>query len=90
MIPRQNNCANTVGIKCLSNHTPHLNDLDKLPVLADNNSNEPNPTNIVVEDMDTDGTLVDISTVDKVSRDKSTLTFQRIFRGRALELQLIF
>ena len=54
-----------------------INDLaDKLPVLADNNSNEPNPTNIV-EDMDTDGTLVDILTVDKVSRDKSTLTILR-------------
>ena len=44
-----------------------LNDLtDKLPVLADNNSNEPDPTN-VVEDMDADGTLVDILTVDEVS-----------------------
>ena len=61
-----------------------LNDLaDKLPVLADNNSNEPDPTNIVVEDMDTDGTLVDILTVDKVSRDKSTLTIQRIVGGVA-------
>ena len=37
-----------------------LNNLDKLPVLADNNSNEPNPTNVVAEDMDDKGTLVDI------------------------------
>ena len=63
-----------------------LNNLDKLPVLADNNSNEPDPTNVVVEDMDTDGTLVDILTVDEVSRDKSTLTIQRIVEGRGLEL----
>ena len=41
---------------------------DKLDVLADNNTNEPNSTNVVVEDMDTDdGTLVDILTVDEVS-----------------------
>ena len=38
-----------------------LNNLaDKLPVLVDNNSNEPNPTNVVAEDMDNKGTLVDI------------------------------
>ena len=55
---------------------------DKLPVLADNNSNEPDPTN-VVEDKDADGTLVDILTVDKVSRDKSTLFIQRIVGGVA-------
>ena len=61
-----------------------LNDLaDKLPVLADNNSNEPDPTNIVVEDKDADGTLVDILTVDEVSRDKSMLTIQRIVGGVA-------
>ena len=62
-----------------------LNDLaDKLPVLADNNSNEPDPTNVVVEDKDTaGGTLVDILTVDEVSRDKSTLTIQRIVGGVA-------
>ena len=60
-----------------------LNNLDKLPVLADNNSNEPDPTNVVVEDKDADGTLVDILTVDKVSRDKSTLTIQRIVGGVA-------
>ena len=60
-----------------------LNNLaDKLPVLADNNSNEPDPTN-VVEDKDADGTLVDILTVDEVSRDKSTLTIQRIVGGVA-------
>ena len=63
-----------------------LNNLDKLPVLADNNSNEPDLTNVVAEDMDADGTLVDILTVDKVSRDKSTLTIQRIVGGRGLEL----
>ena len=55
-------------------------------MLADNNSNEPDPTNVVVEDKDTDGTLVDILTVHKVSRDKSTLTIQRIVGGRGLEL----
>ena len=61
-----------------------LNNLaDKLPVLADNNSNEPDPTNVVAEDMDADGTLVDILTVDEVSRDKSTLTIQRIVGGVA-------
>ena len=38
-----------------------LNDLaDKLPVLVDNNSNEPDPTNVVAEDMDDKSTLVDI------------------------------
>ena len=64
-----------------------LNNLaDKLPVLADNNSNEPDPTNVVVEDKDADGTLVDILIVDEVSRDKSTITIQRIFGGRGLEL----
>ena len=47
-------------------------------MLADNNSNEPDPTNVVAEDMDADGTLVDILTVDKVSRDKSMLTIQKI------------
>ena len=36
-------------------------------MLADNNCNEANPTNIVVKDMDVDGTLVDILTVDDVS-----------------------
>ena len=36
-----------------------LNNLDKLDA-ADNNSNEPDPTNIVAEDMDNKGTLVDI------------------------------
>ena len=61
-----------------------LNNLaDKLPLLVDNNSNEPDPTNINVEDKDTDGTLVDILTVDKVSRDKSTLTIRRIVGGVA-------
>ena len=39
--------------------TSLLNDLNKLDA-ADNNSNEPNPTNIVAEDMDNKGTLVDI------------------------------
>jgi len=64
-----------------------LNNLtDKLPVLEDNNSNEPDPTNIVVEDKDADGTWVDILTVDEESRDKSTLTIQRIVEGRGLEL----
>ena len=64
-----------------------LNDLaDKHPMLVDNNSNEPYPNNVDVEDMQTDGTLVDILTVDKVSRDKSTLTIQRIVGGRGLEL----
>ena len=33
-----------------------LNDLDKLDA-ADNDSNEPDPTNIVAEDMDNKGTL---------------------------------
>ena len=36
-----------------------VNNLDKHNA-ADNNSNEPNPTNIVAEDMDNKGTLVDI------------------------------
>ena len=36
-----------------------LNDLNKLDA-ADNNSNEPDPTNIVAEDMDANGTLVDV------------------------------
>ena len=37
-----------------------LKDLaDKLDA-ADNNSNEPDPTNVVAEDMDDKGTLVDI------------------------------
>ena len=36
-----------------------LNDLDKLDA-ANNNSNEPDPTNVVAEDMDDKGTLVDI------------------------------
>ena len=36
-----------------------LNNLDKLDA-ADNNSNEPDPTNVVAEDMDNKGTLVDI------------------------------
>ena len=36
-----------------------LNDLDKLDT-ADNNSNEPNPTNVVAEDIDDKVTLVDI------------------------------
>ena len=47
-----------------------LNDLaDKLDVLADNNTNEPNdPTNVVVEDTDTDdSTLLDVLTVDEVN-----------------------
>ena len=45
-----------------------LNDLaDKLDA-ADNNSNEPDdPNNAVVEDKDTDDSLVDILTVDEVS-----------------------
>ena len=62
-----------------------LNNLaDKLPVLADDNSNERNPTKVVLEDKDTaGGTLVYILTVDKVSRDKSTLTIQRIVGGVA-------
>ena len=60
-----------------------LYNLDKLPVLADNNSNEPDPTKVVVKDKEADGTLVDILTVDEVSRDKSTLTIQRIVGGVA-------
>ena len=36
-----------------------LNNLDKLDA-ADNNSIEPNPTNIVAEDMDNNGSLVDV------------------------------
>ena len=60
-----------------------LNNLDKLPALADNNSNEPDPTNIVVEDKNADGTLLDILTVDQISRDKSTLTIQWIVGGVA-------
>ena len=65
-----------------------LNDLDKLDA-ADINSNEPNPTNIVVEDKDTaGGTLVDISTVDEVSTDKSTLTIQRIVGGVVVDLRI--
>ena len=62
-----------------------LNDLDdKLLVLVDNISNEPNPTDVDIDDKDTaGGTLVDILTVDKVSRDKSMLTIQRIVGGVA-------
>ena len=36
-----------------------LNDLDKLEA-ADNNSTEPDPTNIVAEDIDTNGSLVNV------------------------------
>ena len=36
-----------------------LNDLDKLDA-ADNNANEPDPTNVVAEDMYEKGTLVDV------------------------------
>ena len=36
-----------------------LNDLDKLEA-ADNNSTEPDPTNVVAEDIDSNGSLVNI------------------------------
>ena len=36
-----------------------LNNLDKFEA-ADNNSNEPNPTNVIEEDIDNNGSLVDV------------------------------
>ena len=36
-----------------------LNDLDKLDA-ADNNTTEPDPTNVVAEDIDTNGSLVNV------------------------------
>ena len=36
-----------------------LNDLDKLDA-ADGNSTEPNPTNIVPEDIDNNGSFIDV------------------------------
>ena len=36
-----------------------LNDLDKLEA-ADNNSTEPDPTNVVAEDIDSNGSLVNV------------------------------
>ena len=36
-----------------------LNDLDKLEA-ADNNSTEPYPTNVVAEDIDSNGSLVNV------------------------------
>ena len=36
-----------------------LNDLNKLDA-ADNNSTEPNPTNVVAEDIHNNGSLVDV------------------------------
>ena len=36
-----------------------LNNLDKLAA-ADNNTTEPNPTNVVAEDIDSDGSLIDV------------------------------
>ena len=47
-----------------------LNNLDKLET-ADNNSTEPDPTNVVAEDIDNSGSLVNVYlSVDEVSRDK--------------------
>ncbi len=47
-----------------------LNDLNKLDA-ADNNSTEPDPTNVVAEDIDSNGSLIDVYwSVDEVSRDK--------------------
>ena len=47
-----------------------LNNLNKLDA-ADNNSTEPDPTNIVAEDKDNNGSLVNVYwSVDEVSRDK--------------------
>ena len=57
-----------------------LNDLaDKLDA-ADNNTTEPDdPNNAVVEDMDTDDSLVYVLTEgeDNINRDRSTLTIRR-------------
>ena len=39
--------------------TSLLNDLDKLAA-ADNNTTEPDPTNVVAEDIDTNGLLVNV------------------------------
>ena len=36
-----------------------LNNLDKLAA-ADNNTTEPDPTNVVAEDIDTNGSLVNV------------------------------
>ena len=61
-----------------------LNDLtDKLDA-ADNNTTEPDdPNNAVVEDMDTDDSLVYVLTEgeDKINRDRSTLTHPKIVAG---------
>ena len=47
-----------------------LNDLNKLDA-ADNNSTEPDPTNVVAEDIDSNSSLVNVYwSVDEVSRDK--------------------
>ena len=47
-----------------------INDLNKLEA-ADNNSNEPVPTNIVAEDIDSNGSVVDVYwSVEIASRDK--------------------
>ena len=47
-----------------------LKDLDKLEA-ADNNSPEPAPTTIVAEDIDSNGSLVNVYwSVDEVIRDK--------------------
>ena len=47
-----------------------LNDLNKLDA-ADNNSTEPNPTNVVAEDKDNNGSFIDVYwSVEIASRDK--------------------
>ena len=47
-----------------------LNNLNKLDA-ADNNSTEPDPTNVVAEDIDSNSSLVNVYlSVDEVSRDK--------------------
>merc|ERR1712240_439603 len=67
-----------------------LNDLDKLDA-ADNNFNEPDPTNVVAEHMDNKGTLVDIyQSVDEVSRDKMHDNHPKIVADSGFELYLIF
>ena len=67
-----------------------LNNLNKLDA-ADNNSTEPNPTNVVAKDIDNNGSLVDVyQSVDEVSRDKMHDNHPKIVADSGFELYLIF
>ena len=61
-----------------------LNDLDKLDA-ADNNSTEPDPTNIVAEDIDSNGSLVNVYlSADEVSRDIELANHSKIVADSGL------